>query len=399
MKNYNKTNEIKLSKNIPLDYIYTFILNLNMANSIWVLYLAYCGMSLMQIGLLEGFYHATGILFEIPSGAIADLLGRRKSMLTGRILMVISCVIMLLSHSFGLFALSFILQALSSNFNSGSEEALVYDSMVLLGKEDEYVHVNSRLNIMIEVSQAIATVAGGILAEYSYVWCYSACIIITLLSLIPALFMTEPPVSNSSSSKKASVTQTVTHHFHTSFSILKSDRRIFHIITYYSGVFASYTLLFFYSQQYFYEMGLNKIQISLIMLLSGIVSCLGALASSKLYTKIKASGRLRVSVHISAAVIAVCIGCFALNNLVVSITAFTLAGFFNSALYPIQSDSLNALIPSAQRATLISINSMFFSVAMILIFPIAGALADTFGLVAVLGGLGMIGLIILTPFF
>ncbi|MBO5144914.1 MAG: MFS transporter [Lachnospiraceae bacterium] len=440
MKNNRKTNqfnkkaELKLKNNIPLDYVYTFILNLNMANSIWVLYLAYCGMSLMQIGLLEGVYHAAGILFEIPSGAIADLLGRRKSMLAGRILMTISCIIMLCAHSFSLFALGFLLQALSANFNSGSEEALVYDSMVLLGVEDSYVRVSSRLNLIIEVSQAIATVAGGVLAEYSYVWCYGACIVITLLSLIPALFMTEPPVADlrkntneaetilpcntvlaadaqtehlknastpmvcstasvhDASASKTSVMDTVKYHFRTSFSILKSDRRILHIIGYYSGIFALYTLLFFYSQQYFYEMGLNKIQISLIMLLSGVFSCLGALASDKLYHPAKDSGRLAFSVRIIAIVIAVCVGCFVLDNLIVSITAFTIAGFLNSVLYPIQSDSLNVLIPSAQRATLISINSMFFSVAMILIFPVAGAFADTLGLTAVFGGLGIMGL-------
>ena len=62
----------KLQKNIGLDYIATFITNLNMQSSIWVLYLAYCGMNLAQIGLLEGVYHATSIICEIPSGAFAD---------------------------------------------------------------------------------------------------------------------------------------------------------------------------------------------------------------------------------------------------------------------------------------------------------------------------------------
>lgn len=124
-------------------------------------------------------------------------------------------------------------------------------------------------------------------------------------------------------------------------------------------------------------------------------SCLGALASDKLYHRVKVSGRLVFGVKVIAIVIAVCVGCFAMDNLIVSITAFTIAGFFNSVLYPIQSDSLNALIPSAQRATLISINSMFFSVAMILIFPVAGAFADAFGLTAVFGGLGVMGLVLI----
>lgn len=67
-----------------------------------------------------------------------------------------------------------------------------------------------------------------------------------------------------------------------------------------------------------------------------------------------------------------------------------MASFCNSVLYPIQSISLNRLIPSKQRATLISVNSMAFSVGMVLFFPIMGALADGFGLAIVFAGLGIL---------
>ena len=76
--------QTKLKRNIGLDYFSTFITNLNMQSSIWVLYLAYCGLNLAEIGLLEGIYHATSILCEIPSGAVADLLGRKRSMVLSR---------------------------------------------------------------------------------------------------------------------------------------------------------------------------------------------------------------------------------------------------------------------------------------------------------------------------
>ena len=49
-------------------------------------------------------------------------------------------------------------------------------------------------------------------------------------------------------------------------------------------------------------------------------------------------------------------------------------------LYPLQSASLNRLIPSEQRATIISVGSMIFSVFMIVLFPIMGVVADNFGL-------------------
>ena len=95
--------------------------------------------------------------------------------------------------SFGWFAVSFAVQALGNNLNSGSEEALVYDSMKCLGQEEHYMGVYGRLNVLIEVAQGLATVAGGVLAEFSYFWCYAACVVIAVLALLPVLGMAEPP--------------------------------------------------------------------------------------------------------------------------------------------------------------------------------------------------------------
>lgn len=385
----------RLKRNIFLDYINTCITNLNMQSSIWVLYLAYCGLSLAQIGLLEGIYHATSILCEIPSGAVADLLGRKRSMIAGRICVAVSCMIMLFFRSFRFFALSFAIQALGNNFNSGSEEALIYDSMKYIGQEERYMGVYGRINMIIEVSQGIATVMGGILAEYSWFWCYGACLIIAVLALLPVLFMTEAPVGEGGEEQgcrencadrhpeRPSVWKTVRHHFETSHAILRSDIRILRIILYYSVVFAVETLLLFYSQQYYAQMGYNKIQISLILLQNGAASCLGAIYSGKLYRKVGEKMTVLASVSIAAALL-VC----GFGNVVLSVAAFALAGFSNAALYPVQSESLNELIPSEQRATLISVDSMFFSVFMIFLFPAAGVLADRWGLRTVLAGIG-----------
>lgn len=374
----------KIRRNINLDYISTFITNLNMQSSIWVLYLAYCGMNLMQIGLLEGIYHATSIVCEIPSGALADLVGRKKSMMLGRICVTISCIIMLFTRNFWWFAISFLLQALGNNFNSGSEEALVYDSMICLGEEEDYIRINGRINTVIEVSQAIATVAGGVLAEYSYFVCYAACTVISLLAFVPVVFMKEPPVlKDGEKEEHLTAGRLVARHFQTSFGILASDLRILKIVTYFSVVFAAHTLLFFYSQQYYSDMGYNKIQISIIMLFAGFASCLGAILSERLYRRFEK----KISVF-SAAVIALTLVFYSIGNPVLSIGMFIGANFFNSVLYPIESESLNRIIPSEQRATLISVNSMFFSIVMIVTFPVVGALADVWSLAPILGVFG-----------
>lgn len=375
----NKNATKKLLRNIKLDYVGTFLANLNMQSCIWVLYLLYCGLNLAQVGFLEGIYHATSIVCEIPSGAVADLLGRKRSMVLGRICIALSCMIMLLTKNFWLFALSFMVQAMGNNFNSGSEEALIYDSMKCAGQEEQYISVWGKLNMILEAAQGIATVAGGILAEYSYFWCYFFCLIISLLALIPVLFLVEVPISSGSETKRIYFWDIVYSHFRISFTVLKGDLRILKLMVYYSVIFASHTLLFFYSQQYFWDMGYSKIHISVIMLFAGISSCGGAAFSQWISEKMgKGTGGF------SASVIALSLVCFGFHKAWLSIPVFILAAFFNSVLYPVKSEALNKLIPSGQRATLISVESMFFSVAMIVLFPLAGRLAEVFGLSFVL---------------
>ena len=385
----NEKQNLRLKRNVGLDYVHTFLSNMNMQSSIWVLYLAYCGMHLAQIGLLEGIYHATSIVCEIPSGAAADLLGRKRCMILSNICIAVSCVIMLFSKSFGCFAVSFVVQALGNNLNSGSEEALVYDSMKCLGQEEHYMGVYGRLNVLIEVAQGLATVAGGALAEFSYFWCYAACVVIAVLALLPVLWMAEPTqcgeaadtagegVEDAAEGTPAqrTIRETVKHHFAVSACILQKDARIGKIIG-------------------FYSVGYNKVQISVIMLLVGGASCLGALVSEKMYRWFGKKCLIPETVIIAGAIL-----CYGAGKAGVAIAALMCAGFANAALYPIQSDSLNALIPSEQRATLISVDSMCFSIVMIVLFPLAGALADRWGLKTVLLLLGVILLLFLLTVF
>lgn len=90
----------RLLRNITLNYINTAITNLNMQSAVWVLYLAYCGLNLAQIGFVEGIYHATSIVFEILSGVVADLLGRKRSMILSKIWHVFFSIVMILLFPF-----------------------------------------------------------------------------------------------------------------------------------------------------------------------------------------------------------------------------------------------------------------------------------------------------------
>lgn len=100
----------KIKRNIKVDYIYRFLSSFDITSGIWVLYLGYKGMSLIQIGILESIFHITGFISEIPTGAMADLIGRKRLIVLGRTTALISTIIMLYSNSFWEFGIGLFYQ-------------------------------------------------------------------------------------------------------------------------------------------------------------------------------------------------------------------------------------------------------------------------------------------------
>lgn len=364
--------EKKLKRNIRIDYLFCFCRNFDLSSAVWVLYMGWRGLPLWQIGIAEGMFHVTSFLFEVPSGALADLAGRKNVMIWGRVLAAVSSVILLFSTDLWQFLIGFSISAVSYNLNSGSEEALVYDSMKMLGEEKDYIRVNGRLNVLIEVASGIAVFLGGVLAEKSYITCYFAAAVAAVVSIVPALFLTEPqPLKETETKKKVSLKE----HFKISIQIVRENPAVWKILLYYPVVETFYAVVFFYGQQYFSEAGLRRIQISILMLVTGICSCLGALHSEKILQRFGKNVKYVVSFAMGISILLV-----SGKGLVVSVAAFFVAGYVNSLIYPIASAALNELIPSEQRATIISIDSMCFSIAMVCFFPVTGLVAGAWNL-------------------
>ena len=144
---------------------------------------------------------------------------------------------------------------------------------------------------------------------------------------------------------------------------------------YYPVIFTFNAVVYFYGQQYFNTFGCTKFQISIILFLSSICACLGAISAEKIVKIFKGATK-----YIVACIVGVSIIIFSSGNLLTSIIFFAIINFMDALLYPIQSASLNAIIPSNQRATIISIDSMIFSTAMICLFPICGFIGDVYNL-------------------
>ena len=376
----------KIISNIKNEYLYRFFSSFDITSAIWVLYLGYKGMNLVQIGLLEGIFHVTGLLSEIPTGALADLFGRRRILIIGRMMSLISAIIMLFSNSFLGFAMGFILSAWGYNLNSGSEEALIYDTLKELKKEDEYLKINGRINLIIEISQGLAVFIGGILSQIDFSISYITAIIVGIISLTFSFNFKEVDIRDDFEERI-----TIINHFKKSMKILKDNKKLLNIIMFFPIVYTFSAIVYFYGQQFLNDLGYSRLNISTIFLFNGILSAIGAILSDKIYKKYNASGWLSISMIISFLLIL-------MGNISKELSIFTFLaiGFLTAILQPISSKLINSMVESKQRATIISVESMFYSLMMIILFPVCGLIGDLLSLELSFEIIGIIGVVITT---
>ena len=115
-----------------------------------LLFLDY-GLTLEQFGILNGIWAATIVLLEVPSGALADTLGRRKLLIATGIFMVLEMLVLLVAPIGGgtllfcLFVLNRLLSGAAEAAASGADEALAYDSLKAAGQESRWGHVLERV--------------------------------------------------------------------------------------------------------------------------------------------------------------------------------------------------------------------------------------------------------------
>lgn len=163
---YNKqVKEVPIYKrNTWIFYITQFLHSLMFTIPIWIVY--YQGkISTVEISYLVTIQYASQMFLELPSGALADLIGRKNTNLVGWIIGAISFLLFPLATNFWHFLVLALMVGLTDSFRSGSEEALMYDSYKQAGKEHEFDKMFGNSDFIYQAGLIIATATGGLLYE------------------------------------------------------------------------------------------------------------------------------------------------------------------------------------------------------------------------------------------
>ena len=134
---------MNLKKQLACIYTSDFFSGLRITDAVWVALLAARGFSLLEIGLAESVYHIVSLLFEVPSGMAADLLGRKKTLVCGGVLVVTANLLMAFAPNLFFICLAMGLNAFAATLHSGTSTALVYDSLKQADRTADYIKVSA----------------------------------------------------------------------------------------------------------------------------------------------------------------------------------------------------------------------------------------------------------------
>lgn len=188
-----------IEKNIKLLLWLNFCTDFIFFAPVAILYFAHVtgsyalGMSIFSIA------YVSSAMFEVPTGIISDLVGRKKTTILGALSAVACVVFYAIGGSYWVLAIGSLFQGLSRAFYSGNNDALLHDTLKEIGKEDDYHTYLGKTSSMFQVALAIAAVTGGFMAARSYALVMWASVIPQICALLISTQIVEPKILNKGS--------------------------------------------------------------------------------------------------------------------------------------------------------------------------------------------------------
>ena len=376
----------KAARKVQRTYLTLLLFNTLAASLIWginTLFLLDAGLNNLEAFAANAFFTAGFVLFEIPTGVVADLRGRRTSYVLGVLTLVISTLLYLfmwyVQAPFWAWAISSLFLGLGFTFLSGAFEAWLADALDHAGFKETLESVFAKGEIVEGSAMLVGSVAGGVIAQATNLGVpYGIRALLLVLNLIFALMLMRDVGFTPAKGKRA--TEEIKSILRASIKYGLSNRPVRWIM--FSAPFTGgVTIYAFYAMQpYLLELYGNSTAYGIAGLAAAIVA--GAQIAGGLLVPylVKVFDRrtsvLIVSQVISVVVLAV-IGF--VPNFWVAVILLVFWGLMFSAVTPIRQGYVNALIPSQQRATVLSFDSMFGSTGGVVIQPVLGKAADVWG--------------------
>jgi predicted MFS family arabinose efflux permease len=237
-------------------YAIRFMQNLVPAYVIERLFWEQRGMTIQMVVFTEIIYAVTIILLEIPTGIIADKWNRKNMLVLSAILGCCEFLILVFATEFWHFALVVFLAGIARSVSSGSENALLYDSLLLNSQEQFFEKYLGRLNVCDFTSAIIAALSGSFLAnrfgfEFNYWISFGS----ALIALLVSFWLIEPNIKSDNNDESIPIKE----YIKSSLLFFKNNQAVFLVIL--TGMVTGAAINFIYE---FWQLYLNELKIPVV---------------------------------------------------------------------------------------------------------------------------------------
>ncbi|MFI5801276.1 MFS transporter [Streptomyces sp. NPDC051561] len=355
--------------------VYAVLANTLFQRGVFILFLLQRGFSAGQVALLQTLLYLVSGLAELPTGVIADRIGRRAAIVIGQLLIAGCLLGQVAFSSYWVFLTLFIAQGVGMACVSGSETALLYDLLVRRGATAGYVRIRSRFTMLGTVTSGAAIVLGGQLQRISWGVVYAgsaACLVlavVVLMSRVPEIRGADAVDEQDAAEEK--------HTDATAWrAMLRVATPVLVTLVVVSGLMhATLTPYIIFTQQTLSAQGAGPALVSVVIAAGFLVGGLTPLLSDRADRRI---GH-RYVVPVSLLTLAAALGLSGLGLLGVTIAAFLVLVGIPEITAVIVDNVFNEAVPSRHRASLLSMIAFVESALIGTGYLVLGALMDGLG--------------------
>ena len=332
------------------------------------------GLEMRHIFILQAIYSIAIVALEIPSGYLADAMGRKVTLVLGTILGFFGFLTYSFSFGFTGFLIAEIILGLGQSLISGADSAMLYDSLLETGKKDRYIKFEGRMVSIGNFAEAIAGILGGLLATLSFRYPYYAQTIVAFCGIPAAFLLTEPFRQKKLVKMKFNDILKIVK-----FSLNDNKELKWNII--FSSVIGASTLTMAWFVQPYFEIILLPVGLfGVLWTILNLTVGFSAMLAHKVELKLK---QVKFMIGISLLIPAGYIIVSRINTLW-GIGILFIFYIVRGLATPVLKDYINRLCDSDIRATVLSVRNFVIRIFFAIIGPFVGWYTDHYSLQAAL---------------
>jgi MFS family permease len=374
------------ARTVERTYLALTLLTTLASSFIWginTIFLLDAGLSNVEAFAANAFFTAGMVLFEIPTGVVADTRGRRFSYVLGAVTLLVSTLLYLLMWQVRAplwgWAVASILLGLGFTFFSGATEAWLVDALNATGFRGHLDHVFGRAQTVGGAAMLIGTVAGGAIAQvtnlgvpYLIRALMLGVTVLVALRYMQDIGFTPQPRGDPVGAVRSVVRGSIDGGFRNRpvrWLMLAAP------FTAGTGIF-----VFYASQPYLLELFGDPTAYTVAGLAAAILAGVQIAAGLVVPWVRRLFGRRTDALLASSVLGIVALALLGLQpGFVAALLLFAAWSFIGAASRPMRQAFLNGVIPSEQRATVLSFDSLMGSAGGVVAQPVLGRVADVSG--------------------